>query len=395
MREIKLWDKGYVKTVEDKLGITDYSELVKDKEQIIRTVTSIAAISRGKDFSKNPELRFKHLLKEAAGDMDVESIYITERAIDKSYMIEKDYEDLMEELNVPGRPFEFIPVILKAKIEIDDNIAYVNYYTTNVDVYNNNTESLFRLPIEHSYIWDYSHKSIISEDGMIITNAYNVFTNGRALLRDLMYVKSVIRNYDAGVYLRIKIEDILFSLADMNDEYKNFFIVEVKAPYFAFAQIRTHGRLSQISISMRYASEDDYWLPGDITERWKENIGLIEDFLENKFNTLEFSTYLTKIKESNYDRNLILEFMLNKFSPIVGSEFLKLLGYKKEIYNRWSNHLKYNTWIIGGWLNDPKAWGHLLLERNATSILSRPGVQKETAEVVKAIKELIYERIEK
>ena len=68
---------------------------------------------------------------------------------------------------------------------------------------------------------------------------------------------------------------------------------------------------------------------------------------------------------------------------------MKHLGYHKEIYNRWPNHLKYKTWIMGGYTNDPKAWGHFLLEREVFPDICKSWVQAETKITAEAIGDII------
>jgi hypothetical protein len=322
--EIKLWDQGYVKTIEDKIGCK-YSEINKNKDNRIKAVTSIAAISRGKDKSNNPEKRYQHLLKEAAPDYCYYKLKNMEERSDKTID------------NVAGRPLEYIPVVLKYKFE-----------GLNVEIYDEDEKYIKTTSYLHftNKITKFGH---ITYDG----DFFMLYTNARALL-------------NSG----FKESDIPF-----NRSVKDYFVVEVRAPYFTFAQMRTHGLLSQVAVSERVTSEDYYWLPDDILKRLKET------------NYQELYKRGIKTKED------LLSYMLDIISINEGIELLKNLGYKKEIYNRWHNHMKYKTWIIGGYLNNPHQWGHFLLERGAFEKILKNWTQEQTKETAIAIKQIIDDYI--
>jgi hypothetical protein len=108
---------------------------------------------------------------------------------------------------------------------------------------------------------------------------------------------------------------------------------------------------------------------------------------------LDKERYLMAMNEVN-DKDGLVDFMLNTLTPEEGQSLLKAMGYKKEIYNRWPSHMKYKSWIIGGWLNNPYQWGHFLLEREAYPKLHNSWVQPQTAETAKAIRKLIQNYIE-
>ena len=345
MKDIKinLWNHGYVKTIESKIGCK-YSEINESEDNRIKAVTSIAAISRGKDKSNNPKKRFEHLLKEAAPNISFVDL-------------ENGNYDNIE--HIAGRPVEYCPVVLN--IFRDDLTGEVE-------------------------IRDFSDKSIITIleekfENKIIKFSYlenkTLYTNLRALL-------------NAG----LTIDEIPFN---PKNELKNmFFIAEVKAPYFVFAQMRTHGLLSQIAISERVVDSEDIWMPEDIFDRIKENENVIW-YIMPRLSALYDKEIMTHqldlaIVKREIDRLLYIF----KSLPIeIVQTILKDLGYKKEVYQRWYNHMLYKTWIIGGYLNNPYQWGHFLLEREAYNNLLKSWVQPQTKEVAKALRKLILDYLKK
>ena len=341
--EIKLWDKGYVKTIEDKIGCK-YNEINLNKENRIKAVTSVAAISRGKDKSNNPEKRYQHLLKEAAPNI---SFYDLENA---------EYENLE---HVAGRPLEFCPVVLDVKTfltEYDKDIM--------VEIKLKDT-SLITDP------FDFNNK--LGEFSYIVkTNSSKgkIYTNLRA-------VYNYIQNENKIPF-------------NKPEELEDYFIAEVKAPYFVFAQLRTHGLLSQVAVSERVVDSEELWLPEDIIERLGKlnNLNITNEYLNSMCKQIAESVRLNDLE--------MLKKVMRQLPVGFGQGLLKQLGYKKEIYQRFYNHMLYKTWIIGGYLNNPYQWGHFLLEREAYDNLLKSWVQPQTKEAAKALRKLIldylYER---
>jgi len=343
--KIDLWDKGYVKTIEDKLGYS-YENLASDYPKQELTATTVAAISRGKDKSNNPSARFKHLLKEAAGNYSF-------------YELEKMTPDT-ELLSVAGRPLEYVPVIINIGYKDNEFYFYTAHSVNKVDY-----DKL------HNDLVKFGHLEKEGEDNGY--TKYKLYTNFRALYNFLLKLgvdPDTARQHIPPV------------------KTKDYFIAELKAPYFVFAQLRTHGILSQVAVSERVVTEDEYWLPEDIMERYDSpdiSIWLAKH--------LDKERYLMAMNEVN-DKDSLVNFMLNTLTPEEGQSLLKAMGYKKEIYNRWPSHMKYKSWIIGGWLNNPYQWGHFLLEREAYPKLHKSWVQPQTAETAKAIRKLIQNYIE-
>lgn len=177
-----------------------------------KLASEVAAVSRNKNESKNPERRFESLIKEAA-------------------------------LSTPSRAFEFLPVILKAHVFKGyvqlEPLRYGHKHcpkSVNID-----------LNVFLSKIARFSYIEIDENQ-----TEYLVYTNARTLLK-------------AGYYF----DDIPIYSQSYVDDYK---IVRITCPYFVWAQLMTHTALSKISQSDRVSGSDEYWLPDDIAERTKKYI---------------------------------------------------------------------------------------------------------------------------
>jgi len=336
--EIKVFKNGYVKTIEKKLGCS-YTEINNEKNRV-NAVTAIAAISRGKDKSNNPKKRYEHLLKEASPNIDFFELM---RLEENNETVDK----------VAGRPLEYCPVVIT---------AFHNVY---VDESGNHIAEL-SIPLRDGNLI-MSHKdfnNLIGKFSYIeehVHNIWSVYTNARTLI-------------NAGIEeSRIPYNRPI--------ELINYFITELKVPYFVFAQMRTHGLLSQVAVSERVTEENEYWLPEDIVERISKSNLPIRAVMQG-----------SKNKDEAYER--LYQAFFNGISINAGKEILKSLGYKKEIYNRFPSFLKYKTFIIGGWLNNPYQWGHFLLEREAFEKVSSSWTQEQTKEAAKAIRELIEKYVD-
>ena len=311
------------------VDITDACELNINEEQRVNIVTKVAAISRGKDKSNNPVLRYSKLLRESAPNFDIET-----------FMKTNGFKTVKPNA---GRPLEFAPV----KLEVhrgDNNTCYfieskTGFLAIEKDIFLNDI-------MPFSYI----------EDEML-------YTNIRALV-------------NAG----IPYNAIPYNVVD------NYRILKVSAPYFVFAQIRTHSRLSQVAISARVTTTDDYWLPDDILERISNSTTLKSSLPTIFINNKEVIQGKAIFKAKTNDEVIAV---LQQLPIFLGINILKHLGYKKEIYNRWPQHLKMTNWIIGGFLNDPKSWGHLILEREVIPEAYSSWVQETTKEVSALILETL------
>ena len=322
---------GFAKRLNDRLGFP-ISEANASENNRIQTATAIAAISRGKDASNNPELRYKKLLKESADNATVWDL------IDPYFTPDR----------LAGRPLEFIPVIIPFVIK---QATYDNQHNCILKGKDNDIVLTLDNLTNNIFPFSYIEYIAVSESAIGI-----LYTNMRALL-------------NAG----IKYENIPY-----NGNVENFEAVHVEAPYFTFAQIRTHSKISQVAVSDRVIKKHTYWLPDDIVER-------LEEFKHNDTVNVHIDDYLRDgIIELETFNNFLHNLSLNR-----GKQVFKDLGYKDEIVNRFPSFMSYKQWIMAGYVNDPKAWGHLLLEREAKPELHKSWVQKETRMLASALAKLI------
>jgi len=248
---------------------------------------------------------------------------------------------------------------------------------TNIELTNEDYEELIEYFTTHreeisNLLYDnYMYNELgVSEDDFTITKIKILWTNLRALVNAGI-------DYDLIPY-NSEISKMLL---------KTYFIAKLTVPYFSFAQLRTHGQLSQVAVSERYAVENEVWLPDDLIDRIKTT--------DVKLRASKWiKDLVTKSSNDNTDEVEILldlrEILVNDLTIPEVKSFLKELGYHKEIYNRWYNHMKFKSFIIGGYLHDPYQWGHFLLERNAFPELGiGSGTQEVTAKAVRKLRDLI------
>ena len=302
----------------DELGyveLIDSSKANLNQEEREKFVTSIAAISRGKDKSVNPKKRFEHLLKEGAPNL---------------------IEEAKEGRKLASRALEFCPVKLDAnRITIP---------------------RLEDVPIYHNNFFRFCY----------ITEDESVCTNFRAV-------------YNSGLFYEVPF--------NTEEEVKDFKVIKIKAPHFVFDQLYTHTMLSKIAVSERVVEETDYWLPTDIFDRmrrliekdWKGDIKLSVDYYD-----------LCNTYYDNPDIEDLKNILFHNYSTNDVYNFLKELGYSKEIYQRFHYGLKYKVWFMAGWINDPMTWQHLCLQRSAFPELYKDWTQEQTRKVVEGIKQLLF-----
>ena len=193
MKEYIFRDKiGYV-TDEISTVPTDLANY--SEEHRIKFVTDLAAVSRGKDESNNPEGRYKQLLKEAAGNAT------------------PDNEEPME--GHASRVFEFLPVVLDYEIqEVTESVTSPdgrsaipvpkNYFV----IYNENNQELVKLEITVDTLTNLNNLFRFS----YLTNN-KIYTNMRAILNSKL----------------IPYEDVPYNIPD---DIKSFSVVKVKCPMF-------------------------------------------------------------------------------------------------------------------------------------------------------------------
>ena len=301
----------------------------------IKFVTDLAAVSRGKSESNNPELRYKQLLKEAA-------------------------------LNTPSRPLEFLPVVVDI---CNDDGSFSVLETFNDGSYDPIYE--FKSLAEANKLLKYSY---LEPAGDRLN--YRCYTNMRALL-------------NAGVpYDKIPYNS--------KEELKEFRALKAKIPMFVWGQVpNTHTAISKEAQSDRVATEEDYWLPNDFfkrcTEYYSERTTKSNKLSTSKVNNL---MYYNISKEIINKPNRAINFLINgnilsSYGQGIIQGFFKELGYTKEIYQRAMYYFKYKVVVMTGWLNDTSVWKHLFIERGAEPKLWRNWTQKETKQFVEAIKKIV------
>lgn len=367
---IELYNGGYVT---DEVSSVDSNEANTTLENRIKFVTDVAAISRGKDSSNNPESRYKHLQKEAAVNMSVETLNEYEK--DVNVANEKDVQD---NINTVGRPFEFIPV--KVYVMLRHDISAVRSEDGEIlhtDVGMNNVISIISDLSRYGYM-------DVEEVGDTLHSAggtvYTIYTNAR--------------NY---VYVANKYDFLDKEIPYCKSE--GFKVLRVCAPMHSWGQIMTHTGLSKISQSDRVSKQDNYWLPDDIIERLAnidtsklecENlIDFIYHFRKVLIVDRETEETCTKEEIRARQRSYIIYNFLNILPQNKVQELLKLGGYKREIYSRAPYYFKYKEFVIGGWINDPRGFGHFLLERDAYDSIRTSWTQEETKTYAKAIKDVL------
>lgn len=338
-------DKNFYVT--DEISSVTTTEANLNWENRYKFVSDLAAISRGKYESTNPEKRFKHLLKEASTDVDKETIS------NSGYM-----ENLKNDnrIKVASRPLEFLPVAL--------TMDYADKYFISAAKEDYSKYSFYR----HCFV----DKNDI------------IYTNFRHLYNWLF--KNT--NMSVGSILDI----IPFNT---KDELRNFKAIRLSTPMFVWAQLMTHTQISKESQSDRVSYNDKYWLPDDIMDKlldieleYDEDTG---DIIDQDLDELQFQLF--ELQKENVDMSLVHKYLVNVFLFILPQEkvqyILEKAGYNKEIYSRAPYYFKYKEMVMTGWANDPEVWGHLLLEREAYDTYHKSWVQKETADTAKAIRDII------
>jgi len=329
----KIWNNGYVTT---EVSSVDMFEANTCEANRVKWVTDLAAISRGKYEAKRPEARYRALMKEAA-------------------------------LGTPSRPFEFLPVILGAKVTSANKVLI--YDTLKKD----RIEAVFNNPIKEMSFEDF-HNNFGGPMGFVLDE--KLYTNMRACI-------------NAG----IPYDKIPYNTPEQIKEGK-FFTIRGKAPMFVWAQVpNTHTFLSKEAQSDRYAPKFDYWFPDDFIERTRE---YCKEYKHNKEATneqLKIGPRICLITTMETDGERI------DFMKSISQEQVQLLfeelGYKAEIYTRALYYFKYKEFVVTGWGINPKVWNHLFNERNANKDVWKNGTQKETEQLVVAIKELYNKKLSK
>lgn len=232
--------------------------------------TTLAAISRGREYSQNPNVRYKQLLKEAAPNNAFK-------------------------VGSPSRPLEFIPVVLDCIWRHDiDSVALkmkddiVSYLPQSTFI---NTLAKFGF--------------ISNEDG---SKEFKLRTNMRAILNAGL-------NYDWIPY-------------NTEEECNDFKAVKIRAPMFVFNHLVTHTMLSKEARSERvvdYSNEvlntrypepfnKPFWKPAEVSD------DMLQDFLYR----MSFVDVIEKLKELGLPKEIyqraILEWRFKDFIMVGWNE---------------------------------------------------------------------------
>lgn len=413
--------EGYV-TDEVSSVPTELANLTQETRE--KFVTDLAAVSRGKDESKNPSARFKALLKEAAPNS------------------KEDIVDGFE--GCPSRPLEFAGVIVEFMELTDHNnesywtivdaterdknydpdydMHLANVRLSKTDFYNKivrfsyvedchwnpsgllvytNIRTLLNAGVKYEDI-PFIHTITYYQYGRNKDDLYIVIGGEKTSVYDISIDYSVME-HDSRKPLVFKVKDLLksgYTECDLindfkgghcyvDNRYSKFKALKLKIPIMCWAQWpMTHTQLSKESQSDRVSEGVGYWLPEDLVKRIREfkltdDMTYSDKYVYDSFKELKFVTK---------DHILVEEFltnMLEYWSQNMTQSILKMLGYKREIWSRAPYYFKYKECVVTGWYNDPTTWEHSFLERSVEPESWKNWTQKETKEVLQAVKEII------
>lgn len=387
-------------------------------------VTDLAAVSRGKDESKNPSARFKALLKEAAPNSKEEIV--------------EGFE------GCPSRPLEFLPIIAEFKQLMDyqskglywamvDSWEFDENYVADLDMHLAGPRftqveffnKILRFSYSTSADWD-DEAIIVYSNARTFLNAgfryselptigkinYRQYGNHKDDLHIVMggervSVYEINVDYDtvkhesntalvfdakrlleAGYTVQQISDDFRLNHCYVDNRYSKFKAIKLKVPLFAWAQWpMTHTQLSKESQSDRVAEGVGYWLPEDIIDK-------INNTPEEEIDKIDYESDFEKLKAitSSGAPNIKAD-LISIFTKILPQDsvqqILKASGYKREIWSRAPYYFKYKECVVVGWYNDPTTWQHSFLERSVEPDSWKNWTQKETKEVLRAVKEII------
>lgn len=302
----------------------------KDRWCRVGFTSNAASVSRGKDESSNPKARFDALKEEAA-------------------------------LHRASRPLELCGVIVNFyhKVGKDGRLYVVLDLSTD-------TESKEVTMDYHKFANNIGKFGFIErvDNGM-----YQIKTNLRAMI-------------NAG----IDEKEVPF-----NRSLDGFRVFKLEIPMFVFNQLITHTMISKESRSERVTTLDDskYWIPEDFVEKlmsyeveFKKVAARLEGDDELASRTISAMRALRTQYEDSKDYPSFIKIMLMQPADAMSMVF-KVLGYKKEIYQRSMLELRYKKVIMGAWEHD-LTWKNLLLERGGTTVWKN-WVQPETKKVAEVL----------
>lgn len=318
-------ENGYVE------DLSSYAETAnRSMERRIDVSSAFAAVSRGKEESSNPTSRYNQLKEEAA-------------------------------MHTASRPLEFIPIELYFRHIVGSK----GFVSVELDL---STDDEVR-----NVVMDY-HKfsNYITKFGFVehVGNGqYLIKTNLRAL-------------HNAG----IKDTDIPYAKL-----YKGFRVFKLEIPMFVFNHLVTHTMISKETRSERVTTLDEskYWIPEDFIEKlmgyeveFKKVAVRLEGDEQLAARTITAMRELRNQYSDSKDYPSFIKTMLMQPADAMSMVF-KVLGYKKEIYQRSMLEMRYKTVIMGAWSHD-LTWKNLLLERGGMSVWKN-WVQPETKKVAEVL----------
>ena len=299
---------------------------MENRREILATIASMVF---DKESSKDPTRLYKRLMGEAVGN----------------------------EIGVKAasRPFEFIPVIFKILPVVD------GYSLCDVELLQTaqrGTSGRIELQV------------VATEQFAVVEE--EVYEN---MIQPFTYKKDGVlySNFRALINAGIPEEDIPLMNESVSGLYEDYRVIEAYAPMFVWAQFRTHGRMSMLSQSDRLVERNEYWLPTDFRDKVYSYVDKQTDDEMNPVaikitNSTFFHISKAILESPSHDG--VVDVLLKgtnafKLSQQELLEFFKVLGYKREIYQRALYYFKLKKFIIGGWKTDPNTWIHLALERTA------------------------------
>ncbi len=273
--------------VTDEVSSVKIEESNLNEENRIKFVTDLAAVSRGKDHSKNPPARYKSLLKEAAPQFDGNGYVKSSKS--------------------PSRPLEFIPVVLG-----------VMFNNNTVNIYDLNTKEVIDM-------FNFEHFSNnLSKFGYLQND--KLYTNMRACINAGI-------KYDKIPYNSVK-------------DLKDFKAIKAMIPMFVWAQVpNTHIMLSKEAQSDRVAENNNYWLPLDFRIRVYEHVNNNGDESEICNNLLSFNNKEDMVNSLLKDYSQLDTQNLFKdlgYPREIYSRAMYYFKYKEVVFTGWYNDPK--TW---------------------------------------------------
>jgi hypothetical protein len=272
------------------------------EEARLSFASAMASISRGQDESKNPEARYKHLLKEGA-------------------------------LHTSSRPIEFIPVYFNFRIHGNKALMYLKSGEVREEnIVTMDLDKFFTRVAKFSFI---EHMD---------RDLYICKTNLRAMLKaDIAY------------------EDIPY-----NEICKGFRVFKMQIPMFVFNHVVTHTMLSKESRSDRVVrlNKGNYWVPEDIVERIR-NTDIEERravMLESGVKAAYYKLKDTLDATSHYN-SFVIAMLSIPTADLMG--LLEALKYPREIFQRAVLEMRYKETILAAWEHE-FTWLNFLRERGGS-----------------------------